>query len=130
MDRRRYLAVAGTAAAGSLAGCVGEVTGVIEESTKEVSQKANESVDETMAELTRPPSADVRVEHDGTVIVRSLGGDTVGVMCGFPETESPVEEVKTSERAVTGPGALENCTADRLVGVNEAGDIRVIEELD
>ncbi|RKD97343.1 hypothetical protein [Halopiger aswanensis] len=130
MDRRGYLALAGTAATGALAGCVGKVTDVVEGTTEEVGQKANESVDETMNTLTRPPSADVRVEHDGTVIVRSLGGDTVGVMCGFPETESPVEEVETSERAVTGPGMLEDCTADRLVGVNEAGDIKVIERLD
>ncbi|AEH37683.1 hypothetical protein [Halopiger xanaduensis] len=130
MDRRRYLTLAGTAATGALAGCVGEVTDVVEGTTKEASQEANESVDEAMDTLTRPPSADVRVERDGTVIVRSLGGDTVGVMCGFPETESPVEELETSERAVTGPGALENCTKERLVAVNEAGDIKVIERLE
>ncbi|GAB3664434.1 hypothetical protein [Halopiger thermotolerans] len=130
MDRRHYLALAGTVASGALAGCTGQVTDVIEGTTEQVGRKANESVDETMADLTRPPSADVRVEHDGTVIVRSLGGDTVGVMCGFPETDSPVEELETSERAVTGPGMLENCPKERLVAVNEVGDIKVIEELE
>lgn len=130
MDRRRYLALAGAVTTGALAGCVGEVTDVIEGTTEEVSQEANESVEETMAGLTRPPSADVRVERDGTVIVRSLGGDTVGVMCGLPETETSVEEVESSERAVTGPGALEDCPKERIVAVNEAGDIKVIERLE
>lgn len=126
MDRRQWLTSICPAAIGAMAGCTGE----LEAASEEVSGEATEAVNETVSDLARPPNADVEVESDGTILVLSTDPDTVGVMCGLPETDDPVEEVRTADEAVTGPGEIEGCNAERIVAVNEAGDIEVVERLD
>ncbi|SFC71492.1 hypothetical protein SAMN05444422_11625 [Halobiforma haloterrestris] len=126
MDRRQWLTSICTASIGAIAGCTGE----LEAMTEDVNEEATETVDETVSDLARPPNADVEIESDGTILVLSTDPGTVGVMCGLPETDDPVEEVRTADEAVTGPGEIEGCDAERIVAVNEAGDIEVVERLD
>ncbi len=130
MDRRQCLSAVGVVVVGALAGCTETVSEVAERTGGQVENESERAVNESLSDLKRPPSADVTVESDGTVLVRSLEPDTVGVMCGLPETDDPVAEVRNRERAVTGPGAIEGCDRERIVAVNEAGDIAVVERLE
>lgn len=124
---RRAIALLGTATA---AGCA-DVEEISSGTTDRASEEAERTVNETIEEeLVRPPSADVEIREDGTIIVLSLNPDTVGIKCGLIEGADPITDVKESEHAATTPGTkIEGCEKDFLIAVNEAGDVEIIEEL-
>ena len=129
MQRREVVrgvaALFGTVA---VAGC-GEVEEIISEATEEAGDEAEGTVNETLDDLARPPDADVEMQDDGSVLVFSLGADTVGVKCGLIEGDNPITEVQESEQATTTPGTtIEDCSEDRVIAVNEAGDVDVVAE--
>jgi hypothetical protein len=123
---RGALALLGAVAA---AGCA-DVEDVSSGTTDRASEKAEETVNETIEkELVRPPGADIEVRDDGTILVLSLDPDTVGVKCGLIEGDDPVAEVKESALATTTPGTkIEGCEAEFVVAVNEAGDVEILAE--
>lgn len=131
MQRREVLSGVGAVAATvSLAGCAEEVGELVETATEEASEEAEGEVNETLDDLAQPPDANVEVLEDGTVVVLSLGSDTVGVKCGPMETEDPIEEVRNDEAAVTSSGQeLEGCENSIVMAVNEAGETDIVAEV-
>lgn len=132
MQRRQLLSQGGAVVgAVALSGCADQVEQIVGNATEEASDEAEGQVNQTLnEELVRPPSADVEVRDDGSVIVLSLGTDTVGVKCGLTEGEDPVRAVEESDQAATTAGTqIEECEGDFLIAVNTAGDIEVVAEL-
>ena len=130
MQRREAVRGAvGLLGAVAAAGCA-NVEEVSNGTTDRASEKAEETVNETLQEeLVRPPSAEIELQEDGTIVVLSLAPDTVGVKCGLIEGEDPVAEVKESDRATTTPGTkIEGCEAEFVIAVNEAGDVEILAE--
>lgn len=124
---RGAIALLGTVAA---AGCA-DVEEISDGTTDRASEEAEKTVNETMEnELVRPPNAEIELRDDRTIIVLSIDPDTVGVKCGLIEGDDPVAEIKQSERARTTPGTeIEDCEAEFVIAVNEAGDVEILEEL-
>lgn len=123
MKRRRVLQILSVPIMGTLSGCA--------DALETLEERVEKVVEDTVSDdLVRPPRARIDVELDGTILVLSLGTDTVGVMCGLPESDNPVQEVQNVENAVTSIGELE-CPdeTERIVAINEAGDIEVVERV-
>lgn len=129
MERRDVLTAGITVGALSVAGCVDvdEITG---DAAEELGEEAEEEVEDVVDDLERPPGADLRIDDDGSILVRSFDPDTVGVKCGPIEGDDPVEEVRTHEHAADSVGEeIEGCDAAVVVAVSESGNVEVIEEL-
>ncbi|WP_049923069.1 hypothetical protein [Halopiger djelfimassiliensis] len=130
MNRRNVLrrigALAGVA---PLAGCL-EASEVVEQTGDQLEEKAEDEVDNVVDGLERPPTADLRIDPDGTITVMSLGTNTAGVKCGPIEGDDPLEEIETHEKAADSAGEMiEACEATTVVAVSESGNVAVIEEL-
>lgn len=113
----------------AVAGCA-DVEELSEGTTDRAAEEAEKSVNETLEkELVRPPDADIRIQDDNTIIVLSLAPDTVGVKCGLIQGTDPVAEVKQSENATTTAGTeIQQCGNDFVIAVNEAGDVKILDE--
>lgn len=130
MQRRKAIRGAATLLGTiAVAGCA-DVEELSEGTTDRAAEEAEKSVNETLEkELVRPPDADIRIQDDNTIIVLSLAPDTVGVKCGLIQGTDPVAEVKQSENATTTAGTeIQQCGNDFVIAVNEAGDVKILDE--
>ncbi|THE65249.1 hypothetical protein D8Y22_08560 [Salinadaptatus halalkaliphilus] len=120
--------MASVAGAVSVAGCMDQVD-LVEETSEQLEEDAEDAVEDVTGDLERPPGADLEID-DGTITVMSLNSNTEGIKCGPIEGDDPLAEIEDHELAATAAGeTIEDCDESTIVAVTENGNTEVIEQL-
>lgn len=133
MKRRKLLGIGAISMMTGISGCAEQVEGIVNETENELEEEAEQRVEDELDGLSKPPDADVIVDEE-EILVTSIGSDTVGVICGFPDDgDNITENIESMPNAIESVGSIDidDCPekGNRIVAVNKVNDIEVIEKI-